>query len=242
MEGFGKGEKNLLLGKALLVLGPGAILAGALCLETRRFYLTSLMVILYGMLLFAMRLERRKPRAREIAVLAVMVALGVAGRLAFFMLPQFKPCAAVIIITAVCLGGQAGFLTGAMTAFVSNLFMGQGPWTPWQMLCFGLIGLLAGALASRGLLSTKRIPLCVFGGLSVMVIYGGIMDPASLLLLGQAEITAGAVLTAWAAGLVPNLIHSAATVFFLAALSQPLIDKLSRVKKKYGLLEREQPF
>ena len=61
MEGFGKGGKRLLLGKALLVLGPGAILAGALCLETRRFYLTSLMVILYGMLLFAMRLDEESP-------------------------------------------------------------------------------------------------------------------------------------------------------------------------------------
>lgn len=65
-------------------------------------------------------------------------------------LPNFKPCSAIIIITAVAFGPEAGFLTGALTAFVSNFIFGQGPWTPWQMFTWGLVGFLAGILQNAG--------------------------------------------------------------------------------------------
>ena len=83
------------------------------------------------MLPFFMVFEDRRPQAREVVIIAAMAGLGVAGRVAFFMVPQFKPAAAVVIISGVCLGGEAGFLTGALVGFVSNFFFGQGPWTPW---------------------------------------------------------------------------------------------------------------
>ena len=92
------------------------------------------------MLPFFLVFENRRPQAREVVVIAVMAALAVAGRAAFFMLPQFKPTAAIVIIAGVGLGAEAGFLTGALAGFVSNFFFGQGPWTPWQMFAFGIPG------------------------------------------------------------------------------------------------------
>ena len=87
--------------------------------------------------------EKRKPKTREVVVLAVMTSIATLGRVIFFMLPQFKPCVAIIIITGIMLGKQSGFLCGALTAFVSDFFFGQGPWTPWQMFAFGIIGFIS---------------------------------------------------------------------------------------------------
>ena len=118
-------------------------------LMMRGYYFTSMCIIVISIFIFLWSFEKRKPKTREIVTLAVMTALAVVGRLAFFMTPQVKPCAAIIIITGVMLGRQSGFLCGALTAFVSGFFFGQGPWTPWQMIAFGIIGFLSGVLFSK---------------------------------------------------------------------------------------------
>ena len=94
------------------------------------YYITALLVMLECMLPFFMVFEGRRPQARELAIIAVLCALGVAGRAAFFMLPQFKPVMALTIIAGVAFGGETGFLVGAMTMLASNVLFSQGPWTP----------------------------------------------------------------------------------------------------------------
>ena len=96
----------------------------------------SLLVLAYSMIPFFMVFEGRHPQAREIMVIAVMAALGVAGRSAFFMIGSFKPIAAIVILTGVSLGGEAGFLCACLIMMISNMFFGQGPWTPWQMFSY----------------------------------------------------------------------------------------------------------
>lgn len=219
----------------VLVLIPATILLGVFVLQDRAYYFISLLLIVYTMLPFLLLFEKRKPQARELVVVAVLCAIAVAGRAAFFMIPQVKPVMAVVIITGVALGPQAGFLTGAVSAFVSNFFFGQGPWTPWQMFCFGIAGFLAGLLFRKGRLRAGRVSLSVFGGLATLVIYGGIMNPASLL-MGSAKLTWGAVVTSYAAGLPMDLIHAASTVVFLLVLAKPMLEKLTRIQVKYGLL------
>ena len=125
----------------LLVFVPAVIAVGMLEFNDRYYYITASLIIICSFIPFLMLFEKRRPRARELVVIAVMTALGVAGRAAFYMLPQFKPIAATVIITGVSLGCEAGFITGALTAFVSNMFFGQGPWTPWQMFALGLLGI-----------------------------------------------------------------------------------------------------
>ena len=140
------------------------IYIGIYYLGDRKYYFISMLIILETMLPFAMVFEGRKPQARELIIISVLCAIGVAGRAAFFMLPQFKPVVAIVIIAGVTFGGEAGFLVGAVTGFVSNMFFGQGPWTPWQMFAFGIIGFLAGVLFRKGFLRRSTIALCIFGG------------------------------------------------------------------------------
>jgi len=179
--------------------------------------------------------ERRKPQARELVVIAVLCGIGVVGRTAFFMLPQFKPVVAIVIIAGVAFGGEAGFLVGAMTGFVSNMFFGQGPWTPWQMFAFGIIGFLAGVLFRKGLLLRSRFSLCVFGGFATFLIYGGLMNPAMVLML-QSSPTRAMFLAAYLQGIPFDLVHAFATVVFLVVAARPMLEKLDRIKVKYGLV------
>ena len=167
-----------------------------------------------------------------------MAGLGVAGRTAFFMLPQFKPTAAIVIITGVSLGAEAGFLTGALAGFVSNFFFGQGPWTPWQMFSFGIIGFLAGLIfrRKRGKWKHFTLRLCIYGGLSTLIIYGFLMDTASVF-MGLGAVQETAFLAAYISGFPMNMIHATASVVFLAVLGNPIMRKLDRIKKKYGILE-----
>ena len=114
----------------ILVIIPITIFYGVWKLNDRKYYFISLLIIFYTMVPFFMVFEKREPKARELIILAVMTAIAVAGRTAFYMVPQFKPVIAIIIITGVCFGAESGFMVGAMSGFVSNFFVGQGPWTP----------------------------------------------------------------------------------------------------------------
>lgn len=118
--------------------------------------LLGLLFLLVSAIPFFLVFDRRKPQARELVPVAVMAAIAVVGRAVFAIvpLPHFKPCSAIIMITAVVFGPETGFLTGALTAFVSNFLFGQGPWTPWQMFCWGLIGFLTGLMKNAGLFAT----------------------------------------------------------------------------------------
>lgn len=220
----------------ILVAIPATILFGIFVLNDRSYYIISLLVIVYSMIPFILVFEKRKPQARELIIIAVLSAIAIAGRAAFFMLPEFKPVVAIVIIAGVCFGGEAGFLVGAVSGFVSNFFFGQGPWTPWQMFCFGIIGFLAGVLFKKGVLPKKKLPLCIFGGLATFVIYGGIINLSSISLFGG-SFTGPALLAVYASGVPFDLVHATATVFFLFILARPMIEKLERIKKKFGMLE-----
>ena len=229
-------KRTLTAAILILLTIPLTIYAGIYLFNDRRFYFISMLILLQTMLPFALVFESRKPQARELVIIAVLCTIAVAGRGAFFMLPQFKPVIALVIIAGVAFGGEAGFLVGAMTGFVSNMFFGQGPWTPWQMFAFGLIGFLAGVLFRKGLLRPKTIPLAIFGGLATVLIYGGILNPAGVLIF-QPSPTPEMFLLAFAYGLPFDLIHATATVTFLLIISRPILEKLDRIKAKYGLVE-----
>lgn len=202
----------------------------------RAYLIISIIIILIAIAAFLFAFEKGKPKTRDVVLISIMISLAVVGRLVFFMLPQFKPCAAIIIITGVMLGRQAGFLSGVMTAFISDFFFGMGPWTPWQMIAFGIIGLLAAILFNE-----KRIEkmgdwgitlLCIYGFLSTFIIYGLIMDTANVLMITDKPRWTS-LLASYAAGLVFNLIHGGSTLIFLWILAKPMYKKLKRIKKKF---------
>lgn len=222
------------LASAAAVLAIPAVLAAGMLFGRQYYAVTGTLTVMLSMLPFFFSFEHRRPRAREIVPIAVMAALAVAGRAAFAALPQFKPTLAIVILTALVFGPEAGFMTGTVSMLVSNFLFGQGPWTPWQMFCCGLIGLIAGLLRAGGLL--RRVwSVCVYGFLSGYL-YGSVVD------LWTASSFAGglslhSLLAVYAAGFWFSTVLAAATAFFLLVLDRPLERRLLRVRRKYGLSE-----
>lgn len=231
-------KRTCMAAVGILVLIPACIIFGIVVLDDRQYYLISLLILAVTILPFFLVFESRRPMARELVTIATLSAIAVAGRAAFFMLPQFKPVTAIVIITGVTLGPEAGFLVGAVSGFVSNFFFGQGPWTPWQMFCFGIIGFLAGILVQKRLLCHKRWALCLFGGAATLLIYGGIINIGSVTMF-SGTLSWKTLLAAYASGLPFDLVHAASTVIFLFFLANPMIEKIQRIQVKYGLLEPE---
>ncbi|MDD6188487.1 MAG: ATP-binding cassette domain-containing protein [Clostridiales bacterium] len=220
----------------ILLLIPITIFVGAVFFGGRKYYFIALLILLETMLPFALVFEGRKPQARELVIIAVLCAIGVAGRAAFFMLPNFKPVLGLVIIAGIAFGGETGFLVGAMTMLVSNVLFGQGPWTPWQMFAMGIIGFLAGVLFRKGLLRRSRVSMCIFGALATVIIYGGIMNPASALIWAN-EVNWKLILTYYISGFPVDLVHACATVLTIWFIGEPMLEKLDRIKVKYGLVE-----
>ena len=123
-----------------------------------------------------------------------------------------------------------------MTMLCSNIMFGQGPWTPWQMFAMGIIGFIAGVLFRKGLLGRSRLSLCIFGAIAAIIVYGGIMNPASALMWAH-TLNWQTLLSYYITGFPVDLVHAAATVVFLWFGAEPMLEKLDRIKVKYGLVE-----
>ena len=220
-----------------VVMIPVTAYFGGILLPRSQHGLVSALVLIECMLPFFLVFEGRRPKARELVLLAALCALGVAGRAAFFMLPQCKPVTALSIIAGAAFGGETGFLVGAVSMLVSNMLFGQGPWTPWQMFTMGLIGFVASLLFHSGLLRRTRWTMALFGFVAVLALYGGIMNPASALILYGTQVTGKTLLTYYLTGLPMDCVHAATTALFLFVAAEPLLDTFQRIRGKYGLVE-----
>ena len=202
----------------------------------RNYYLVSVLVLLECMAPFFLIFEGRRPQGRELVIIAALCALSVVGRAAFFMLPEFKPVLSVAILAGVAFGGETGFLVGALSMLLSNMLFAQGPWTPWQMFAMGIAGFLAGVLFRKGLLRRSRTALAMFGAIAAIVIYGGLINAAAAL-LSTYTISREILITYYVSGFPVDCVHAAATFLFLWFLAEPMLEKLDRIKTKYGLVE-----
>lgn len=221
----------------ILVLIPATLFLGT-HLRGRWYYLTSTLVILEAMAPFFLLFEARRPQARELVVLAVMAALAVAGRVAI-PIPNFKAITGIVMITGMAFGPQAGFMTGAISAFASNFFYAQGPWTPWQMLSYGMGGFLAGLLFYGRTWKNPRITYLaqvVFAFAAVVLAVGPLLDACTAFTTGS-RFSWGFVFTVLAAGFPHNVIHGLSCAATVLLLSKPLLSKLNRLKTKYGMLQ-----
>lgn len=236
-------NKKLRTAISLILLLVGVPAAVYLCsLANRKYYLTSLLVIFLTLAAFFLRFEKRKPQARELVMIAVMCALAVAARAIFAAIPHFKPMMAIIMITGIAFGPEAGFLTGAMTGFVSNFLFGQGPWTPWQMFAYGIGGLLAGYFTRWGLLHQAPRGKCdlivmpLFGFLTIVLVVGPLLDTCTLLTMSS-TVSPAAAAAVYLSGLPVNAVHGIATLLTLLLVGKPLLEKLQRIQVKYGMME-----
>lgn len=198
------------------------------------YMLLSLVLLAASMVPFFLRFERRRIEARELVLLAVLAAIAAMVRVAFMSLPSVQPTTFVIIVAALAFGSEAGFIIGAVAAIVSNLFLGQGPWTPWQMFCWGMVGATAGWLRHTPLLRS-RLGLCAFG-LVWGFLFGWIMNIWSLISMPDA-LSWKLVVLAYIQSFYFDLAHALANVFFLGTMGVGWLKVLSRLQRKYGLME-----
>lgn len=214
-----------------LCIAPILILLGSFLFPDKSYAVISFLLVIFACIPFFISFENKKTSSRTLVIIAVMTALSVAGRFIFSPIPFFKPVTAIVIITAVYFGSESGFLTGALSAVISNFYFGQGPWTPFQMFAWGIVGFIAGILGSQILRS--KIILIIYSLISG-VIYSFILDIwttiwsdgyFNILRFLASSLTSAPV----------TAIYSISNVIFLLILLKPMGKKLERVKVKYGL-------
>ena len=297
-------RKRTLLSAALIFAAiPLVITAGAALFNDRKYILVSLIVLALTMLPFFMVFERRKPKAREIVLIAVMCAITVCAQLICSVTIPLRAGTAIIIACGIALGPEAGFLIGALGRFVFNFYAGQGPWSPWQMFCWGLLGFLAGLAFNRANLEKKksrnfsavmgpvmcviftivvaylsyllfppsdgatflgwrlyifgavglvlgvavqrkRLPvddftLSLFTFFTTFILYGGLMNIFTMIssasIPGNPEVSWEALKMYYISGVPYDAGHALTTAIFNFIFGEKLIQKLERIKLKYGI-------
>lgn len=200
------------------------------------YYLISVLVLIVSMLPFFFSFENSRPDAREIALLASLIAIAVVSRAVFYLIPQIKPIGAVVVISGVCLGAKRGYLVGAFSAFISNFIFGQGVWTPFQMVALGLVGFAAGAVFGK--IKAKKVSLAVTGFLLTFVLYGAVVDSCSVLMLSE-DFSLSSVLAVYGAGVLFSLAFGITTGVLLFFFGEPFVKKIRRLQTKYGIYSNE---
>lgn len=180
-------------------------------------------------IIFYLRFEKKKSSIMEIVLLAIMIVMAVTGRFIFAALPHFKPVSAIIIIYGIYMGAESAFMCGSLTALISNFMFGQGPFTPFQMAAWGLVGAFAGIFGKY--LKKSRILLCIYGGIAG-VLYSVIVDVWSVLWI-DGVFNIKRYLALLVTSLPVMATYMISNVVFLMILAGPLGKKLKRIDKKY---------
>ena len=210
-----------------LLLMPCAVMLGIFVFDEKAHAFISVLVAMLSVILFLCGFDRKKTGTRRLILISVMIALSVVGR--FF--PLFKPVTAFAVIAGMYFGAEAGFLTGSFSALISNFYFGQGPWTPFQMFAWGILGFAAGVMEKP--LKKSRVMLYGYAFLSG-ILYSLVMDIWTVLWeLGEfsVEVYLAKMLTA----LPHTLLYAVSNVIFLLLFARPFGEKLERVKLKYGV-------
>ncbi|MGN1112348.1 MAG: ECF transporter S component [Acutalibacteraceae bacterium] len=215
----------------LCVAIPITVVISYILFSNSRYDLASLLVAIFATIAFILRFEKNASNGKLVAVIAVMTALSVAGRFIFSPIPFFKPVTAIVVITALYFGGECGFVVGAFSALLSNFYFGQGPWTPFQMMVWGLVGLFSGLLAR--FITRNKLTLSVWGVLSG-VFYSMIMDIWTTL-WAEGGFNLSRYIFYVSSSLPVMAVYAVSNVVFLILLAKPIGKKLTRIKVKYGL-------
>lgn len=219
----------------IFALIPAALFLGTK-LPGKGYYLIATIVIILALIPFFLTFEKRKPAARELVVIAVLCAIAVAARAAFIWAPNFKPIFAIIMIAGFAFGAETGFLVGVVSAFASNMIFGQSVYTPWQMLAFGAAGLIAGLFMNKEKLINKGWKMAIIGFLTVLIVTGPLLDTSTVLLFVP-KLAWETIWPVYSAGFIVNLCQAACTFVTLLLIGRPFMDKLERIRLKYGMIK-----
>lgn len=229
-------KSNLITLLIFFIAIPLTLYVGGM-LPGRGYYLVAGAMLLELMVPFFAVFEGRGPQAREIVLLSVLCVLAIVGRVAI-PFPTFKAIFAIIMISGIALGPESGFIIGATSALASNFFYGQGAYLPWQMMAYGAGGMLAGFVFAKGRVPRKSWLMALFGFLATILFVGPLLD-SSYLFLVMPDLSVASLVASMASGFPVNVTQGIATAIVMLLFGRPLLDKIDRVKVKYGMMEGE---
>ena len=192
--------------------------------------LISYAAVTLTLLLIFFLIEKKKLPLSTFLPVVVMVAVGSIGRIVFGFIPNVQPVTVIVVLMGFCYNPESGFLTGALSALISNMVMGQGPWTLWQMFAWGLIGLIAGFLGKIKPLG--NIYFAVIYSTLAAFLFSIITDTWTVMTLGEG-MTLASALSVFGAGLLFNIPHAVFNGVLSALLYKPMNKRLNRIKQKY---------
>lgn len=209
------------------------LVASIVVFHYKAYLLLSLLMLACIMVPFFIRFEWREVAGREIVLLAMLAAIAAVSRVPFAGLPSVQPTSFIIIMAGLVFGAESGFIVGAVAAIVSNFFLGQGPWTPWQMYAWGMMGMSAGLLRNLWWMKTlwgKSMFGFVWG-----YVFGWFMN--LWIIVGNIEAFSWEYFIGiYVSSIYFDLAHALSNVFFLVVFGASWIKILQRVQRKYGLL------
>lgn len=194
--------------------------------------LFSTIIVLLGILMFFGKFEKAAISSKQIALIATMASLAAISRIAFSPVASFKPTTFIIMITGYVFGAQTGFMVGAVAALASNFFLGQGPWTPWQMLCWGICGVLA-ALLGVGQDDYKPLSFVILAG-ACGYLYGWLINIwhwAAFIY----PLNIKTLLAVYAASFTFDTLHAAGNVLFSILFGKAFYQILRRYRRYFTL-------
>jgi len=185
-----------------------------------------LMLMIIGVI-FA-KFEESEISSKEVALIGILGAITAASRIPFAALPNIKPCTFLIIVTGLVFGALAGAMVGSMTAAISNIFFGQGPWTAWEMVAWSMVGIVAGYLGQRmKSISVKDIVLL---GIILGMAYNTLMDFSSWVTFYRAD--PNLFIPTFVVGLPFGALHITGNVIFALILGKPVLTMFQRFKRR----------
>ena len=203
------------------------------------YALGSLIAALLLIVIFHRVFHIEKMPAREIMMLVVLIALTVLGNLASVQVLPFQFGTAMVILTAAGFGPEAGFIVGSMARLLVNFVQGQGPWTPWEMIGWGILGILTGVFFAKDRKNTLKNDIILAGWtfLAVFLLYGTLMNLHTFLFsvrYARNDSIKNIFITTYAAGIPYDLIHALRAAIAVFVLSNPVLKRIERIKVKYG--------
>ena len=219
-------KMSLVMSVASVVLG-GLILAMAFfaapLLSQYAAFLSFLLLLFILGIIFA-KFEESKISSKEVALIGILGAIIAASRIPFAALPNIMPCTFLIIVTGLVFGALAGAMVGSMTAAVSNMFFGQGPWTPWMMVAWSMVGIVSGYVGKR--YPNFGVRDIVLLGIVLGMAYTELMDFSSWLVFYRADPEY--FVWTFSAGLPFGALHIVGNVIFALVLGKPVLTLFKR--------------
>lgn len=198
------------------------------------YKILSLIILIGTLLIIFVLYEKSNTTLKEISMTATIAAVAGVLRVPFAALPNIQPTTFIVIISGYVFGPFFGFMVGACAAFVSNIFLGHGPWTPWQMFAWGIAGLSSGLL-NKFINSNSRIILGIYG-----FIWGFLYDFILNLwywLFFVYPLTLESFIALFSTSFFFDLMHALANFGFIFIFGKDLINLLSRYKDRISYIK-----